>query len=304
MKANEHALRRLRSLGEWGDIDAGVLSLLGCEGYFAEMLDDGAVSTARRHLAFVRAAFRYGVRHELAERDPTADVRLPRLPEASRSPTTTTSSARSLPRSAQRARGARVLPVRLRRPAAGRGGRAELEEVDFSGAAEADRQGRQLRLVPMHPALAKVLRDHKRRARPGRAHVVGTIHDRRLAHRTWIEAVRLSGRKSRCRNRGPLACLPAHGRDGHALARRPNRGDRPGDGLGAANGARTSLRPDRPQALRDAVLTLYRDDPICPQQLAAADEAPKHEARSRDGFLARETERLESLEQQLGLSPS
>lgn len=31
--------------------------------------------------AYVRAAYRYGVRHDLVERDPTADVRLPWLPD-------------------------------------------------------------------------------------------------------------------------------------------------------------------------------------------------------------------------------
>jgi hypothetical protein len=32
--------------------------------------------TVRRHLACVRAAYRYSVRYDLVERDPTADVRL------------------------------------------------------------------------------------------------------------------------------------------------------------------------------------------------------------------------------------
>lgn len=58
-------------------------------------------------------------------------------------------------------------------------------EVDFDrGQLKLVGKGGKLRLVPLHPVLTRVLREHLRCARPGRAHVVGTIHDRRLAHRT------------------------------------------------------------------------------------------------------------------------
>jgi site-specific recombinase XerD len=81
IKAVTHALRSTqRWLDEQG-IAASELSLLECEEYFDELLGQQAVSTVRRHLAYVRAAYRYGLRHDLIERDPTADVRLPWLPD-------------------------------------------------------------------------------------------------------------------------------------------------------------------------------------------------------------------------------
>ena len=81
LKAIRHALGQTQRWLDQHDLAAGGLTLLGCEEYFDELLERQAVSTVRRHLAYVRAAYRYAVRHELVERDPTADVRLPRLPD-------------------------------------------------------------------------------------------------------------------------------------------------------------------------------------------------------------------------------
>jgi site-specific recombinase XerD len=81
IKAITHALQQTQRWLDQHDLAAGELGLLRCEEYFDELLERQAVSTVRRHLAYVRAAYRYGVRHELVERDPTADVRLPRLPD-------------------------------------------------------------------------------------------------------------------------------------------------------------------------------------------------------------------------------
>ena len=81
LKAIRHALGQTQRWLDQHDTAADELTLLGCEEYFDELLERQAVSTVRRHLAYVRAAYRYGVRHQLVERDPTADVRLPRLPD-------------------------------------------------------------------------------------------------------------------------------------------------------------------------------------------------------------------------------
>src|SRR5581483_4417739 len=81
LKAVQHALGSAQRWLDAEGIQAGELTLLRCEEYFDWLLDRGAISTARRHLAYVRAAYRYGVRHQLAEFDPTADVKLPRLPD-------------------------------------------------------------------------------------------------------------------------------------------------------------------------------------------------------------------------------
>jgi site-specific recombinase XerD len=81
VKAIRHALEQTQRWLDDHDQTAAELSLLTCEEYFDELLERQAVSTVRRHLAYVRAAYRYAVRHELVARDPTADVRLPRLPD-------------------------------------------------------------------------------------------------------------------------------------------------------------------------------------------------------------------------------
>lgn len=72
IKAVRHALtvaqRHLRAEG----IGAAELSLLGCEDYFDQLLDTYATSTVRRQLSYLRAAYRYGLRHGLCDLDPTA----------------------------------------------------------------------------------------------------------------------------------------------------------------------------------------------------------------------------------------
>ena len=305
LKANADALRRLDRWLARQSIAAGELSLLSCKRYFAEMLDDAAVSTVRRHVAIVRAAYRYGARHGLVSHDPTADVRLPRLPD--REPETYSNEDLRAIYAAIRSEREEVVffllafaGLRLSEAAA-----LSWREVDFKrGQLKLVGKGGKLRLVPLHPVLAQVLREHEQRARPGQAHVVGTIHDRRLAHRTWIETVGSLVRRAEVEIEGPS----------HAFRRTVatvmhEQGVRTAVIDRIMGWAPRTVRERHyvriaPQIMREAILTLYRDDPICPRQLAAADEAPKHEARSRDGFLARETERLESLEQQLGLSPS
>jgi site-specific recombinase XerD len=81
LKSTAHALRSAQRWLDANGIEPGELTLLQCEEYFDALLEQGAVSTVRRHLAYLRAAYRYGVRHDLCVRDPTADVELPRLPD-------------------------------------------------------------------------------------------------------------------------------------------------------------------------------------------------------------------------------
>ena len=66
-------------LQRWLDengIEAPELTAFQCEHYFGQLLDRIAWATARQHLAYVRAAYRYGLQHGLVDHDPTADVRL------------------------------------------------------------------------------------------------------------------------------------------------------------------------------------------------------------------------------------
>ena len=81
IKAITHALLQTQRWLDERDVAVDELSLVRCEEYFDWLLERQAVSTVRRHLAYLRAAYRYGLRHDLVARDPTADVRLPRLPD-------------------------------------------------------------------------------------------------------------------------------------------------------------------------------------------------------------------------------
>jgi len=302
VRANVAALRRLDAwLGHQG-LAVADLSLFACERYFAELLDDAAVSTVRRHLAVVRAAYRYGIRHGIASHDPTGDVRLPRLPD--REPATYSNEELRAIYAAIRSEREEIVfflfafaGLRLCEASALSWGEVDFERSQLKLIGK----GGKLRLVPLHPVLTQVLRDHRRRARPGRAHVVGTIHDRRLAHRTWIDTVGNLVRRAEVEIEGPshafrrtvATVMHEHGVRSAVIDR-------------IMGWAPRTVR-DRhyvriaPQVMRDAILTLYRDDPICPQQLAAAEEPLMTTRAKTDGFLAREAERLEQLERELGL---
>jgi integrase len=163
-------------------------------------------------------------------------------------------------------------------------------------------KGGKLRLVPLHPALAQVLRDHKQRARPGRAHVVGSIHDQRLAHRTWIETVRRLVDRAGVEIDGPS----------HAFRRTVatvmhEQGVRTAVIDRIMGWAPRTVRERHyvriaPQVMHEAMLTLYRDDPICPQQLARPAAEPEVAPTAEPSlWLAREAERLAELERELGI---
>jgi len=302
VKANLDALRRIDGWLDRQKIAVADLSLLACERYFAEMLDDAAASTVRRHLAVVRAAYRYGLRHGLVTHDPTGDVRLPRLPDWE--PATYSNDELRAIYAAIESEREEIVFFLLAFAGLRLCEASELswQEVDFDrGQLKLVGKGGKLRLVPLHPMLDRVLREHERRARPGRAHVVGTIHDRRLAHRTWIDTVGNLVRRAGVEVDGPS----------HAFRRTVAT-------VMHEHGVRTAVidrimgwapRTVRerhyvriaPQIMRDAILTLYRDDPICPHQLDRAEERGRADDRRADGFLAGETARLEALERELGL---
>lgn len=74
LKAVTHALRTADRWLDAHGLTAHDWSLLGCEEYFDQLLDRQAISTVRRHLAYLRATYRYGLRHGLCEADVTAEV--------------------------------------------------------------------------------------------------------------------------------------------------------------------------------------------------------------------------------------
>lgn len=162
LKAIRHALGQTQRWLDQRELGAGELTMLGCEEYFGWLLERQAVSTVRRHLAYVRAAYRYGVRHELAERDPTADVRLPRLPDHDPA-TYSNEQLRQVHAAIRNEREELVLflfafaGLRLREVAG-----LEWRQVEFSRwQIRLAGKGGKLRLVPLHPAVTELLREQR-----------------------------------------------------------------------------------------------------------------------------------------------
>jgi integrase/recombinase XerD len=258
----------------------------------------------RRHLAVVRAAYRYGLRHDLVSHDPTGDVRLPRLPDWEPA-TYSNADLRAIFATINSEREEIVFfllafaGLRLCEAS-----ELSWNEVDFDrGQLKLVGKGGKLRLVPLHPVLDRVLREHLRRARPGRAHVVGTIHDRRLAHRTWTDTV-----GGLVRRAGVEVDGPSHAFRRTVATVMHEQGVRTAVINRIMGWAPRTVRERHyvriaPQIMRDAILTLYRDDPICPQQLDSAHEPALRRHVEPDGFLASEAARIERLERELGLSP-
>jgi site-specific recombinase XerD len=190
LKAIRHALGQTQRWLDEHELAAEELSLLGCEEYFDELLERQAVSTVRRHLAYVRAAYRYAVRHDLVERDPTADVRLPRLPD--HDPAIYSNEQLRQVHAAIRCEREElvfflfaVAGLRLGEVAALEWRQVEFERWQLRLAGK----GGKLRLVPLHPALTELLRE-QRGMSGHRARVLGTINGQPLSANTLGRAVR------------------------------------------------------------------------------------------------------------------
>lgn len=54
------------------------------------------------------------------------------------------------------------------------------------------------------------------------------------------------------------------------------------------------------QAMREAILTLYHDDPICPEQHQPTPQPAEPEPESLPAFLAKQAEQLARLEREIG----
>ncbi|MGH2715307.1 MAG: tyrosine-type recombinase/integrase [Thermoleophilaceae bacterium] len=167
IKAATHALRATQRWLDGHKIAAAELSLLECEEYFDELLERGAVSTVRRHLAYVRAAYRYGVRHELVARDPTADVKLPWLPDIE--PATYSNEELRAIHAAIRCEREEIAFFLFAFAGLRLGEVAGLgwEQVDFERwQIRLTGKGGKFRLVPLHPVLNEVLHEHRAAAKP------------------------------------------------------------------------------------------------------------------------------------------
>jgi integrase len=300
MKAIRHALGQTQRWLDAQELAACELGLLACEEYFDELLERQAVSTVRRHLAYVRAAYRYGVRHELVARDPTADVRLPRLPD--HDPVTySNEQLRQLHAAIRNEREQLVFflfafaGLRLGEVAGLEWGQVELKRWQLRLAGK----GGKLRLVPLHPALSELLRERRARS-GGRERVLGSINGQRLAANTLGRSVRAlvdrAGieveQPSHAFRRTVATVMYENGVRARVIERIMGWAPR-------QMYERHYLRV-ADEAMHDAIRGLYRDDPICDrQQQTLQPRAVEARATEPMPWLATETARLELLEQQL-----
>lgn len=300
IKAIRHALQQTQRWLDAHDLAASELGLLTCEEYFDELLERQAVSTVRRHLAYVRAAYRYALRHELVERDPTADVRLPRLPD--HDPVTYSNQQPRQVHAAIRSEREELVfflfafaGLRLGEAAALEWRQVEFErwQIRLAG------KGGKLRLVPVHPVLTELLCEQRGRS-GGRERVLGSINGHRLAANTLGRSVRALVDR---------ACVEVE-QPSHAFRRtvatvmyeqgvRARVIERIMGWAPRQMYERHYLRV-ADQQMHEAIRSLYRDDPICDRQQQTL-QPRAVEAREPEParWLAAETARLELLEQQL-----
>ena len=300
LKAIRHALGQTQRWLDEHDLVAGELTLLGCEEYFDELLERQAVSTVRRRLAYVWAAYRYGVRHKLVERDPTADVRLPRLPDHDPA-TYSNEQLRQIHAAVRNEREELVFflfafaGLRLGEVAG-----LEWRQVEF------DRwqlrlagKGGKLRLVPLHPAVTELLREQRPRT-GGREWVLGTINGQPLSANTLGGSVRAIVDRA-----GVEVAQPSHAfRRTVATVMYEN-------GVRARVIERIMGWAPRQMyerhylrvadaAMHEAIRGLYAEDPICErQQRSLQPVAVPTTNAAPSAWLAAEAARLERIEQQL-----
>lgn len=299
MKAIRHALGQTQRWLDKHDLRASELGLLACEEYFDELLERQAVSTVRRHLAYVRAAYRYAVRHELVERDPTADVRLPRLPD--HDPVTyTNEQLRQLHAAIRSEREELVFflfafaGLRLGEVAAMEWRQVEFERWQLRLAGK----GGKLRLVPLHPVLTELLREQQ--AHGGRERILGTINGQALSANTLGRSVRELVDRA-----GVEVEQPSHAFRRTVATVMYENGVRARVidqimGWAARQMYERHYLRVADQQMHDAIRSLYRDDPICDrQQQALQPRAVAAREPQPAPWLAAETARLELLEQQL-----
>jgi integrase/recombinase XerC len=304
IKAVTHALRTAQRWLDNEGVAAGELSLLGCEQYFDQLLDRQALSTVRRQLAYLRAAYRYAHRHGLCDHDPTAEVKLPRLPDLE--PATYSNEQLKAIHAAIRSEREDVAfylfafaGLRL----------SELCALTWNDVDAAHWQlrligkGRKFRLVPLHPVLQELLRDQRRRALSNDDPVVASARRTPLAPRTLGETMRLLVSRAAIDVNNPC----------HAFRRTVAT-------VMYEQGVRTRViekimgwAPRQmherhylrvaDETMRQAILTLYRDDPISDRHTASLQLRPlPHAEAPATGWLHAEHARLDGLEQRLDLA--
>jgi integrase len=163
------------------------LDPLTCERYFDGQLDRYAISTVHHQLNTVRAAYRFGLRHDLVDRDPTTDVILPRLPDIE--PVTfTTEELKTILGLTRDDREALLFyllaftGMRLSET-----GALRWKQIDFAARQiKLVGKGAKFRLIPLHPALHRLLVAHRDR---NGTHILAGRENRPLAPSTLNNVV-------------------------------------------------------------------------------------------------------------------
>jgi integrase len=304
IKAVTHALRKADRWLNAQHVTARGWSLLGCEQYFDALLDRQAVSTVRRHLAYLRAAYRYGLRHGLCECDVTAEVKLPRLPDLEPA-TYSNDELRAIHAAIASERDELAFHVfafaglRLGELAA-----LTWAQVDFPHwQLRLVGKGNKFRIVPLHPVLQDLLRDLRHGAYSEDDAVILSAARRPLAPRTLGENVRQLVDRAGVEVNNPC----------HAFRRTVAT-------VMYEQGVRTRVierimgwAPRQmherhylrvaDETMREAIQSLYRDDPISDRHATSLNLRPLAASEPcTTGWLDTESARLDALEQRLGLT--
>jgi site-specific recombinase XerD len=297
--------RTLKSFNTWlnaNQIPAGELTMLACEQYYADLTEHYAIPTVRQHLTAVRAAYQYGIRHQLADHDPTLDVKLPRLPDIEPE-TYTTTQLRAIHAAIASERD--ELLFHLLAYAGLRLGEItrltwEQVDLDHQQIKPIGKAGK-LRLVPLHPTLRMVLAEHQPRRHPDQHRVIISYNHRHGVHSATC------GRE--IRKLVDNAHVPINNA-AHAF-RKTVATDMHEQGVPTAvidkimGWAPRTVRERHylriaDHAMHQAIQTLYQHDPICPEP-GEIPTTPSNTSRSLPTDLDRELTRLVQLEKELGL---
>lgn len=301
-----NAQRVLAQLDAWlteRGLSVDGLDPLACERFFEAQLDRYAVATVRHQLTTVRAAYRYGIRHDLLGRDPTVDVELPRLPDIE--PATYTSGQLRDIHAAIRSRREELLfflfaftGMRL-----SEAGSLLWEQIDYPNEQiKLLGKGGKLRLIPLHPALRRVLVEHEQRRRPSERAVVAGKQGQPLAYNTLCGVVftlttraGITGRATSSHTFRRTVATELHEQGVRKRVIEKILGWAP------RTVAERHYVRIADEAMHEAILSLYHDDPIYPAQL----DPPTPPLRLVEGPppapLAADLARLEQLEHRYGL---
>jgi site-specific recombinase XerD len=304
LKASTQALRSAQRWLDQQGIAASELSLVQCEVYFDELLERGAISTVRRHLAYLRAAYRYAIRHGLTALDPTSEVRLPRLPDWQ--PVTYSNDQLRQIHAAIRNEREELAFLLFAFAGLRLGEVAALtwQQVDLPhGQLRLIGKSAKFRLVPLHPVLEQILREQQPTARLHDPPLFPTIDRRTLAPATLGRQIRTLVDRADIEVESPS----------HAFRRTVA-------SVMYEQGVRTRvierimgwaprLMYERhylrvaDEQMRTAIQTLYYADPICSrQQQPVQPPSTTTLEPTPDAWLKTEKNQLDALEQRLDLA--